>query len=160
MANDPREVDAVHHENALVEHEYRDPHVTVARAALEGKLDDAYWHRVDVEDVRRVVELRGDYDRAHLQLVHIAGGEFAKAADNDMVYWVEGAPTKPTVKHMLDPYGCQPCANINACSSAVIVSDAFLAALPTSSANFSCSMLPSVSAPLQLTHADTVVIKF
>ena len=91
---------------------------------------------------------------------YIAGGEFAKAADNDMVYWVEGAPTKPTVKHMLDPYGCQPCANINACSSAVIVSDAFLAALPTSSANFSCSMLPSVSAPLQLTHADTVVIKF
>lgn len=91
---------------------------------------------------------------------YIGGGEFAKALNNDMVYWVEGAPARPTIKHMLDPYGCQPCASINACDNAVIVSDAFLAALPTSPANFTCSMLPSVIAPLPLTHADSVVINY
>ena len=91
---------------------------------------------------------------------YIGGGEFAKAADNSMVYWVEGAPATPTVKHMLDPNACEPCAGIDACDSAVIVSDAYLAALPTSSANFTCAMLPTVSAPLPLAHADTVVINY
>ncbi len=91
---------------------------------------------------------------------YIGGGEFAKAADHDMVYWVEGAPAAPTVKHMLDPGACEPCAGINACGSVVTVSDAFLAALPTSAANFSCSMLPSTTAPLPLSHQDSVVIRF
>lgn len=91
---------------------------------------------------------------------YIGGGEFAKAADHDMVYWVEGAPAAPTVKHMLDPGACEPCAGINACGSVVTVSDAFLAALPTSAANFSCSMLPSTTAPLPLSHQDSVVIHF
>ena len=91
---------------------------------------------------------------------YIGGGEFAKAADSSMVYWVPGAPAHATVKHMLDPFACQPCAGIDACGSAVQVSDAFLAALPTSSANFSCSMLPTMAAPLPLTHADEVVIQY
>lgn len=90
----------------------------------------------------------------------IAGGEFAKAADSDMVYWVEGAPAKPTVKHMLDPYACEPCAGIDACGSAVAVSDAFLAALPTSPANFTCAMLPTQMGPLPLAHQDWVVINY
>jgi hypothetical protein len=91
---------------------------------------------------------------------YIGGGEFAKAADNDMVFWVEGAPNDPTIKHMLDPDACVPCAGIDACGSAVIVTDAFLAALPTSSANFSCSMLPTTAAPLPLAHADSVLIDY
>jgi hypothetical protein len=91
---------------------------------------------------------------------YIGGGEFAKASDNDMVYWVEGAPSKPTIKHMLDPYACIPCAGIDACGSAVAVSDAFLAALPTSSTNFSCSMLPSTQGPLPLSHQDSVIINY
>ena len=90
----------------------------------------------------------------------IGGGEFAKAADNAMVFWVEGAPDKPTIKHMLDPFACEPCAGIDACGSAVTVSDAFLAALPTSAANFSCSMLPTQAAPLPLAHADSVIIRY
>jgi len=77
-----------------------------------------------------------------------------------MVYWIEGAPTNGTLKHMLDPYACEPCAGIDACGNVVIVSDAYLAALPTSSANFSCSMLPTAAAPLPLVHADTVVIHY
>lgn len=89
-----------------------------------------------------------------------AGGEFAKAADNPMVYWVEGAPARPTVKHMLDPYDCTPCAGIDACGSAVTVSDAFLAGVPTSAANFSCAMLPNGTAPLPLAHQDEVVIEY
>ena len=91
---------------------------------------------------------------------YIGGGEFAKAADSDMVYWVNGAPTNPTIKHMLDPYDCEPCLGIDACDNAVIVSDAFLAALPTSSANFSCTMLPTAAAPIPLNHADVVVINY
>ena len=90
----------------------------------------------------------------------IAGGEFAKAADSDMVWWVEGAPAKPTVKHMLDPGACEPCAGIDACGNAVAVTDAFLAALPTSASNFSCALLPNASAPLPLAHADSVLIAF
>ena len=90
----------------------------------------------------------------------IGGGEFAKAADNAMIYWVEGAPAAPTVKHMLAPYACEPCAGIDACGSAVTVSDAFLAALPTSAANFSCAMLPTADAPQPLAHADEVVIRY
>ena len=89
----------------------------------------------------------------------IGGGEFAKAADSDMVWWVAGAPSAPTAKHMLDPYACEPCAGIDACGNAVPVSDAFLARLPLG-ANFSCSMLPTTTAPLPLAHADTVVIRF
>jgi hypothetical protein len=91
---------------------------------------------------------------------YIGGGEFAKAADSAMVFWVEGAPAKPTVKHMLDPYACEPCAGIDACGSAVAVSDAFLAALPTSAANFSCAMLPSTQGPLPLEHQDYVLINY
>ena len=91
---------------------------------------------------------------------YIGGGEFAKAADSPMVYWVEGAPAHATVKHMLDPYACQPCAGIDACGSAVPVSDAFLAALPTSAQNFTCDMLPRIVAPMPLAHADEVVIRY
>jgi hypothetical protein len=90
----------------------------------------------------------------------IAGGVFAKAADNPMVYFVSGAPAQPTVKHMLDPFACEPCAGIDACGSAVTVSDAFLDALPTSAANFSCAMLPNMSAPLPLVHQDSVVVSY
>ena len=91
---------------------------------------------------------------------YIGGGEFAKAADSEMVFWVEGAPAAPTIKHMLDPFACQPCPSIDACGSAVVVSDAYLAALPTSSANFTCGMLPTAPAPLPLSHQDEVVINF
>ena len=91
---------------------------------------------------------------------YIGGGEFAKAADNDMVWWVEGAPAAPTIKHMLDPGACTPCAGIDACGNAVAVTDAFLASLPTSATNFSCSMLPTTDAPLPLAHEDTVVIRW
>ena len=91
---------------------------------------------------------------------YIGGGEFAKAADNEMVYWVEGAPANPTIKHMLNPGACEPCAAINACGNAVIVSDAFLAALPTSASNFTCAMLPTAALPLPLSHADVVVIDY
>jgi hypothetical protein len=91
---------------------------------------------------------------------YIGGGEFAKATDNPMIYWVEGAPEKPTIKHMLDPFACEPCAGIDACDNAVTVSDAFLAGLPTSSMNFTCAMLPNTSAPLPLWHADSVVIDY
>jgi hypothetical protein len=90
----------------------------------------------------------------------IGGGEFAKASDSDMVWWVAGAPAAPSEKYMLDPGACLPCAGINACGSAVAVTDAFLAALPTSPANFTCAMLPTTSAPLPLQHADTVVIRY
>ena len=91
---------------------------------------------------------------------YIGGGEFAKAADSPMVYWVAGAPAAPTTKYMLDPFACTPCAGIDACGSAVPVSDAWLAALPTSSANFTCAMLPSAAAPTPLAHEDTVVIRY
>lgn len=91
---------------------------------------------------------------------YIGGGEFAKAADSGMVWWVEGAPAAPTIKHMLNPYACEPCTGIDACGNAVTVSDAFLAALPTSSANFSCAMLPTTNAPQPLAHADEVVIHY
>ena len=90
----------------------------------------------------------------------IGGGEFAKASDSAMIYWVAGAPAAPTEKYMLDPFACQPCAGIDACDSAVAVTDAFLAALPTASYNFSCAMLPTTSAPLPLQHEDEVVIQY
>lgn len=90
----------------------------------------------------------------------IGGGEFAKAADDAMVFWVAGAPAAPTVKYQLDPFDCEPCAGIDACGSAVAVTDAFLAALPTSPSNFSCALLPTIAAPLPLSHADTVTIQY
>lgn len=91
----------------------------------------------------------------------IAGGEFAQAAGDEMVYWVAGAPRAPTVKYMLDPFACEPCAGVDACGSAVAVSAAFLAALPTSATNFSCANnLPNASAPLPLAHQDEVVIRW
>jgi hypothetical protein len=91
----------------------------------------------------------------------IAGGEFAQAAGDAMVYWVAGAPRAPTVKYMLDPFACEPCAGVDACGSAVAVSAAFLAALPTSATNFSCANnLPNASAPLPLSHQDEVVIRW
>jgi alpha-L-rhamnosidase len=73
---------------------------------------------------------------------YIGGGEFAKAADAEMVFWVAGAPSNATAKYMLDPGACQPCPAIDACGNLVIVSDAYLDALPTAPTNFSCSMLP------------------
>ena len=91
---------------------------------------------------------------------YISGGQFAKAADAPMVYWVPGAPLHPTEKVMLDPYGCIPCAGIDACSSAVQVSDAWLAALPTAGSNFTCALLPTIAAPVPLAHQDTVVIRY
>ena len=79
---------------------------------------------------------------------YIGGGEFAKANDDEMVYWVPfvGSPSNATVKHMLNPGACSPCSSIDACGNLVVVTDAFLAALATSPNNFSCSMLPTRSA--------------
>jgi hypothetical protein len=74
---------------------------------------------------------------------YIGGGQFWLAST--MVFWVVGAPSSPSLKYQLNPGACEPCAGIDACSSAVHVTQSALDALPTAATNFSCALLPTAN---------------
>lgn len=67
----------------------------------------------------------------------VEGGEFIKSNASPDIWWVANV-TSPMKNHVDE---CTPCAGVDACSSYVIVSQAYIDGFPIGP-NFTCAMLP------------------